>query len=130
MNLKLFYINENGQSLNIKQFKAMYLHISTMCASKRVWRVRSSCLWHYIHYLSIPLYTHSRSELSEPFSRYTLHVEYFRGVSYHRQGHNTTTLPDPSASGMYVILKKTLFTHCLSRSSRSPSLFFYICITK
>jgi len=26
MNLKLFYINENGQSLNIKQFKAMYLH--------------------------------------------------------------------------------------------------------
>ena len=125
MNLKLFYINENGQSLNIKQFKAMYLHISTMCASKRVWRVRSSCLWHYIHYLSIPLYTHSRSELSEPFSRYTLHVEYkriFRGFCTTGKG---IILP-PSQCKWYVrnIKKKTLFTHCLSRSSRSPSLFF------
>ena len=59
----------------------------TMFASKRVRRVRFSCLWYYIHYLSITLYTHSYrleslwiiyahswSELSEPFSRHTLYL--------------------------------------------------------
>ena len=46
----------------------------TMYASKRVRRVRFSCLWYYIHYLSITLYTHSWSELSEPFSRHTLYL--------------------------------------------------------
>ena len=46
----------------------------TMYASKRFRRVRFSCLWYYIHYLSITLYTHSWSELSEPFSRHTLYL--------------------------------------------------------
>ena len=40
-------------------FAMLFVFNGTMCAMKTVRRVRISCLWHYIHYLSISLYTWS-----------------------------------------------------------------------
>ena len=108
--------------------------LSLVYTSKRVRKVRISCLWYYIHYLPIPLYTHSWSEHFEPFSRHTLYVTIF--FSFHCwfifckywRGGGTPPLVHAHYSIQYIFVGQCPFIlsqkSCSSACYKEPSPYF------
>ena len=75
LTLDLFWFWRCNYKVYMPTYFWYNIYINTMYASNRFRRIRISCLWYYIPFLSIPLYTHSWSELSEPFLMNKLYID-------------------------------------------------------